>query len=246
MQKKKKKKSGLEQEHLPGTGLSQHTEFYFHCSARTGSDLKAWIALRAQFLEFCPSQGLSEHRVLGQSKLHGFSMLQSCGGCESQLLPRNTRCVPSNPSRNCSISSCSPKGTTSGHRLIFLEGIFRNFSGWLGGREVLSLIPVVCSECRRNQDFFFGTFLHLNSLPWLSESEVKQVIKTEGTFPMPGVHSSPLRRNKDLDKLTLTHSRKRLELFSQRSPRGRLIPINIWRNLFQCLTIHPRAPFGAG
>lgn len=73
-------------------------------------------------------------------------------------------------------------------------------------------------------------------------------IKTEGTFPAARGALFTAQETQGLGQtFTLTHPRKRLELLSKRgSPRGRLIPPNIWRNLSQCLTTHPRAqrPFG--
>lgn len=145
---------------------------------------------------------------------------------------------------NCRISSCLPNSFSQ--KLILPEGIFRGVleksTDCSGGREVLqgklspyTAVPVVCNKCRRNHNFFyrFSAFLHFSSLPY-SESEVKQVIKTEGTFLLPGVHLSGVGQT-----FPVTHSRKRFELFSKRgSPRGRLIPPNIWRNLSQCLTMY--------
>lgn len=91
-----------------GCHLCHSTEFHFHCSARTGSDQKGssqtslgWIPPRAQgkanSLEFCPSQGKIQHRTKARPNSQGFSILQSCEGCESQLLPREHRVSPAIP-----------------------------------------------------------------------------------------------------------------------------------------------------
>lgn len=127
----------------------------------------------------------------------------------------------------------------------------------MGGREVLqgklslyTAVPIVCRKCRRNHNFI----LQILSLPtpqlpplafWV-RGEMGH--KNRGNISCcQGCTFHPEERQGLGQTLTLSHSRKRLELLSNRgSPRGRLIPPNVWRSLFQCLSIHPRAqrPFG--